>query len=60
MDIERALIQLILDNNGVLEFYRDIEQLIQSKKIDIPLVIQYAEKYLTTKQRELLHRVLRI
>ncbi len=60
MDIERALIQLILDNNGVLEFYRDIQQLIQSKKIDIPLVIQYAEKHLTIIQRELLYRVLRI
>jgi len=60
MDRERALIQLILDNNGVLEFYRDIEQLIQSKKIDIPLVIQYAEKNLTSQQKELLYRVLRI
>lgn len=60
MNRERALVQNIIDNNGILEFANDIRNQIIHWKIDIWKLQEYYKNNLSKKEKELLAPYLEI
>jgi len=58
MSPERALLQLIKESNGKIEFDEDIYQLMEQKKIDNKKLLILSQKHTSKKVQTLVHNFL--